>query len=100
MGNAESLPLSDGVAVGAVMTSQKLASAVHDIPGQKIRAMLFFQKPDIIVVRDEADLLALPLLGDLQAEPRRQSRGPRLLVSPPSGNRIRASCSWLRVKRK
>src|SRR5208337_516588 len=82
VGDPEPFPLSHGVAVGTVVSSEQIAPAVDNIPGEAIFPARFFEEADVIVIGDEAYLLALPFLRDPQAKTRGEPT--HLLFGHPS----------------
>src|SRR5581483_2634404 len=71
---AEPLPLADGEAMHAAVRAEFTTTLVDDRPAAFDRRILARDERRIVAVGDEADLLAVGLVGDDQSEP------PRLLA--------------------
>ena len=67
-GDTQTLPLPDRVAVRAPVVPQQRPVQVHNLTPRISQDTTPFQKSDIIIARDEADLLAVALFSHRQSE--------------------------------
>src|SRR5207253_10261919 len=96
---AEPTTLADRVIREALVLAHDPPGSVHDGSATEGAGNARAQEAAIVVVGDEADLLALGFLG------RDEPEGPGLvrtsgLLSAPTGNRAAPSCAWLSGHRK
>ena len=71
-GNAQPFALTDGVADDALVAAETTSVDVHDVAGLQCARLQPLDHARVASRRHEADVLAIGLLGDRQAEPLRQ----------------------------
>ena len=96
----QAAPLADGEMDDAVVAAEHLAVEIDDVAGRRRAGLQPLDHVGVAAGRHEADVLAVVLVGDREAEAGARARASRALVRSPSGKRSRSSCSCVVANRK
>ena len=86
-GDAEAAPLADGVVDDAGVAAEHAAVDMDDVAGLAAPGQQALDHVAVMAGRHEADVLAVGLVGDVEAELARQRAHLAALASSPSGKR-------------
>ncbi len=92
--------LADGVMDDAVVAAEHAAVQMDDVARHRRARAQALDDVGVTAARHEADVLAVGLVGDGQAEAPRELARTSGLAQSPSGKRSKSSCSRVVAKRK